>query len=87
MYIAFIFVAVTFACDQDNMEFTLVSPEPFRGIIYTYNYYDRCYYEGKGDRTNVFKIPTDRGFQECGTRRVSCLLERSDLLLLRLTLH
>ncbi|CAG0891237.1 unnamed protein product [Darwinula stevensoni] len=62
-------IDITFTCDPKFMEFTMTTPEPFSGLMYTYNYYDRCYYEGKGDRINVLKISVDSGYQECGTRR------------------
>ena len=33
--------AVSQSCNEDFMEFTLRTPEPFRGRIYTYKHYDR----------------------------------------------
>lgn len=52
------------------MEFTLRTEEPFRGRIYTYGYYDRCFARGSGSSITVLKISGPRGFPDCGTTRV-----------------
>lgn len=51
------------------MEFTLLTEEPFRGRIYTYGYYDRCFFRGAGGTTNVLKISGPRDVPDCGTIR------------------
>ena len=58
-------------CNEDGMEFTLRTPEGFSGRIYTYGYYDRCFFRGTGGTTNVLRITGARGFPDCGTARVS----------------
>jgi hypothetical protein len=40
-FILLFFVPVSQTCDQDGMEFTLRTPEGFRGRIYTHNNYGR----------------------------------------------
>ncbi|XP_037804836.1 uncharacterized protein LOC119599150 [Penaeus monodon] len=56
-------------CSPDGMEFTLRTEEPFRGRIYTYGYYDRCFARGSGSSITVLKISGPRGFPDCGTTR------------------
>ncbi|KAK8381304.1 hypothetical protein O3P69_018411 [Scylla paramamosain] len=56
-------------CYEDGMEFSLRTDEPFRGRIYTYGYYDRCYTRGSGGLTTVLKISGARGVPDCGTIR------------------
>ncbi|XP_045116291.1 uncharacterized protein LOC123507463 isoform X2 [Portunus trituberculatus] len=56
-------------CYEDGMEFSLRTDEPFRGRIYTYGYYDRCYTRGSGGSTTVLKISGARGVPDCGTIR------------------
>ncbi len=34
-------IIVSQSCNEDFMEFTLRTPEPFKGRIYTYKHYDR----------------------------------------------
>jgi len=53
------------------MEFTLRTPEGFIGRIYTYGYYDRCFFRGNGGTANVLRISGAQGYPECGTQRVS----------------
>ena len=57
------------------MEFTLRTPDGFRGRIYTYKHYDRphCYIRGNGGRNNVLRIPGANGFPNCGTEQVRVL--------------
>ena len=56
------------------MEFTLRTPEGFIGRIYTYGYYDRCFFRGNGGTVNVLRISGPQGYPECGTQRVRELL-------------
>ena len=58
-------------CSEDGMEFTLRTPEGFSGRIYTYGFYDRCFFRGTGGTTNVLRITGPRGFPDCGTQRVA----------------
>ena len=51
-------------CNEDGMECT---PEGFTGRIYTYGYYDRCFFRGTW---NVLRITVPRGFPDCGSQRV-----------------
>ncbi|XP_050710592.1 uncharacterized protein LOC126995233 isoform X3 [Eriocheir sinensis] len=60
---------VTQQCYEDGMEFSLRTEEPFRGRIYTYGYYDRCYTRGSGGLNTVLKISGARGVPDCGTIR------------------
>lgn len=58
-------------CNEDGMEFTLRLPEGFYGRMYTYGFYDRCFFRGNGGTTNVLRISGAHGYPECGTQRVS----------------
>lgn len=58
------------SCNEDGMEFTLRTPEGFIGRIYTYGYYDRCFFRGNGGTANVLRISGAQGYPECGTQRV-----------------
>nr|CAI5863577.1 unnamed protein product [Callosobruchus analis] len=60
---------VTQVCNEDGMEFTLVTPEGFYGRIYTYGFYDRCFFRGNGGTVNVLRISGAGGYPECGTQR------------------
>ncbi|XP_046440407.1 uncharacterized protein LOC124191300 isoform X2 [Daphnia pulex] len=60
---------VSQVCNEDGMEFTLRTPEPFTGRIYTYGFYDRCFFRGTGGLTNVLRITGPRGFPDCGSQR------------------
>lgn len=62
---------VSQVCSEDGMEFTLRTPEGFIGRIYTYGYYDRCFFRGSGGTVNVLRISGPQGYPECGTQRVS----------------
>ncbi len=59
------------------MEFTLRTPDGFRGRIYTYKHYNRpyCYVRGNGGRTHVLRIPGVKGYPDCGTEQVRNLME------------
>ena len=61
---------VSQSCSEDGMEFTLRTPEGFIGRIYTYGYYDRCFFRGNGATINVLRISGAQGYPECGTQRV-----------------
>lgn len=52
------------------MEFTLRLPEGFYGRMYTYGFYDRCFFRGNGGASNVLRITGAHGYPECGTQRV-----------------
>uniref|UniRef100_A0A336LTK1 CSON004351 protein n=1 Tax=Culicoides sonorensis TaxID=179676 RepID=A0A336LTK1_CULSO len=56
-------------CNEDGMEFTLRTPEGFYGRIYTYGYYDRCFFRGNGGTINVLRISGQGGYPECGSQR------------------
>lgn len=56
-------------CNEDGMEFTLRTPEGFYGRIYTYGFYDRCFFRGSGGTVNVLRISGPQGYPECGTQR------------------
>ncbi|XP_065340307.1 uncharacterized protein nompA isoform X4 [Cloeon dipterum] len=56
-------------CSEDGMEFTLRTTEPFVGRIYTYGFYDRCFFRGNGGTTNVLRISGAQGYPDCGTQR------------------
>lgn len=60
---------VSQVCSEDGMEFTLKTPEPFIGRIYTYGFYDRCFYRGNGGTANVLRISGAQGYPDCGTQR------------------
>lgn len=51
-----IHVSVSQVCNEDGMEFTLRTPEGFYGRIYTYGFYDRCFFRGNGGTANVLRI-------------------------------
>lgn len=61
--------AVSQVCNEDGMEFTLRTPEGFYGRMYTYGYYDRCFFRGNGGTVNVLRISGSQGYPECGTQR------------------
>ena len=63
-------MTVSQVCSEDGMEFTLRTPEGFIGRIYTYGYYDRCFFRGNGGTVNVLRISGAQGYPECGTQRV-----------------
>lgn len=58
-------------CNEDGMEFTLRLPEGFYGRMYTYGFYDRCFFRGNGGVVNALRITGSHGYPECGTQRVS----------------
>ncbi|GBN64596.1 hypothetical protein AVEN_74712-1 [Araneus ventricosus] len=51
------------------MEFSLKTPEGFYGRIYTYGFYDTCFYDGNGGNVNVLRISRANGFPRCGTQQ------------------
>lgn len=63
-------LTVSQTCNEEGMEFTLRTPEGFVGRIYTYGFYDRCFFRGNGGTTNVLRISGAQGYPECGTQRV-----------------
>lgn len=60
---------VTQSCSPDGMEFTLRTQEPFNGRIYTYGFYDSCYFDGEAATTSVLRISRPNGFPRCGTQQ------------------
>ncbi|XP_053962387.1 uncharacterized protein LOC128865966 [Anastrepha ludens] len=60
---------VTQTCNEEGMEFTIRTPEGFLGRIYTYGYYDRCFFRGNGGTVNVLRISGPQGYPDCGTQR------------------
>ncbi|KAI1289876.1 hypothetical protein HDE_08746 [Halotydeus destructor] len=60
---------VSQTCTPDGMEFTVKTPEGFYGRIYTYGYYDSCFYDGNGGSVNVLRISRANGFPRCGTQQ------------------
>lgn len=62
---------MTQTCSEDGMEFTLRTLEGFTGRIYTYGFYDRCFFRGSGGTINVLRISGTQGYPDCGTQRVS----------------
>ncbi|XP_053614894.1 uncharacterized protein nompA isoform X6 [Plodia interpunctella] len=60
---------VSQVCNEDGMEFTLRLPEGFYGRMYTYGFYDRCFFRGNGGVNNVLRITGAHGYPECGTQR------------------
>lgn len=64
------FTLVSQTCNEDGMEFTLRTPEGFIGRIYSYGFYDRCFFRGNGGTVNVLRISGPQGYPECGTQKV-----------------
>ncbi|RWS17091.1 hypothetical protein B4U79_05993 [Dinothrombium tinctorium] len=60
---------VSQTCTPDGMEFTLKTPEGFYGRIYTYGFYDSCFYDGNGGTVSVLRISRANGFPRCGTQQ------------------
>lgn len=57
------------ACTADGMEFTVKTPDGFYGRIYTYGFYDSCFYDGNGGTVNVLRISRANGIPRCGTQQ------------------
>ncbi|XP_076352939.1 uncharacterized protein LOC143248450 isoform X2 [Tachypleus tridentatus] len=62
---------VTQSCSPDGMEFSLRTPGGFFGRIYTYGFFETCFYDGNGGNVNVLKISRANGFPRCGTQQYS----------------
>ena len=60
---------VTQTCTPEGMEFSLRTSEPFYGRIYTYGFYDSCFFDGNGGTTSVLRISRANGFPRCGTQQ------------------
>ncbi|KAG8181575.1 hypothetical protein JTE90_017325 [Oedothorax gibbosus] len=60
---------VSQSCTLDGMEFSLKTPDGFYGRIYTYGFYDTCFYDGNGGNVNVLRISRANGFPRCGTQQ------------------
>jgi hypothetical protein len=52
---------VSQVCNEDGMEFTLRTPDAFVGRIYSYGFYDRCFFRGNGGTINVLRISGPQG--------------------------
>ena len=59
---------VSQTCTPDGMEFTLKS-DGFYGRIYTYGFYDSCFFDGNGGSVSVLRISRPNGFPRCGTQQ------------------
>lgn len=64
-------IEVSQSCSPDGMEFTLRTSDKFYGRIYTYGFYDSCYFDGNGGNVNVLKISRANGFPRCGKSAIS----------------
>ncbi|GFT25213.1 uncharacterized protein TNCV_180912 [Trichonephila clavipes] len=62
-------IDVSQSCSPDGIEFTMKTPEGFYGRIYTYGFYDSCFYDGNGGTTSVLRISRGNGFPRCGTQQ------------------
>ncbi|XP_055948814.1 uncharacterized protein LOC129981813 isoform X2 [Argiope bruennichi] len=62
-------IDVSQSCSPDGIEFTMKTPEGFYGRIYTYGFYDSCFYDGNGGTTSVLRISRANGFPRCGTQQ------------------
>ncbi|XP_022257463.1 uncharacterized protein LOC106473292 [Limulus polyphemus] len=60
---------VSQSCSPDGMDFSLRTPGGFYGRIYTYGFYDTCFYDGNGGNINVLRISRANGFPRCGTQQ------------------
>ena len=60
---------VTQTCTPEGMEFSLRTSESFYGRIYTYGFYDSCFFDGNGGTTSVLRISRTNGFPRCGTQQ------------------
>ena len=71
---------MTQSCSENGMEFTLRTPEAFRGRIYTYKHFDRpgCSLLGDGGRVHVLRIPGPNGIPNCGTESVRNYIHLAD---------
>ncbi|KAH9420862.1 hypothetical protein DERP_001296 [Dermatophagoides pteronyssinus] len=58
-------------CSPDGMELKLKTPDGFYGRIYTYGFYDSCFFDGNGGTTSVLKISKPNGFPRCGTQQIN----------------
>lgn len=58
-------------CSPEGMEFKLITPEGFYGRIYTYGFYDSCFFDGNGGTTSILKISKSNGFPRCGTQQIN----------------
>lgn len=58
------------SCSPEGMEFKLKTTEEFVGRIYTYGFYESCYFDGNGGTTSVLRISKPNGFPRCGTQQI-----------------
>ncbi|KAH9388758.1 hypothetical protein TYRP_008103 [Tyrophagus putrescentiae] len=57
-------------CSPEGMELKLRTSEGFYGRIYTYGFYDSCFFDGNGASESVLRISKPNGFPRCGTQQV-----------------
>lgn len=57
-------------CSPEGMELKLKTSEGFYGRIYTYGFYDSCFFDGNGASESVLRISKPNGFPRCGTQQV-----------------
>ncbi|OTF72317.1 Zona pellucida and PAN domain containing protein, partial [Euroglyphus maynei] len=58
-------------CSPEGMELKLNTPDGFYGRIYTYGFYDSCFFDGNGGTTSILKISKPNGFPRCGTQQIN----------------
>lgn len=58
------------SCSPEGMELKLKTTEGFYGRIYTYGFYDSCFFDGNGATTSMLRISKPNGFPRCGTQQV-----------------
>ena len=57
-------------CSPEGMELKLKTTEGFYGRIYTYGFYDSCFFDGNGASESSLRISKPNGFPRCGTQQV-----------------
>ncbi|KAJ6224875.1 hypothetical protein RDWZM_003420 [Blomia tropicalis] len=57
-------------CSPEGMELKLKTQEGFYGRIYTYGFYDSCFFDGNGGTESSLRISKPNGFPRCGTQQV-----------------
>lgn len=58
------------SCSPEGMELKLKTTEGFFGRIYTYGFYDSCFFDGNGATESSLRISKPNGFPRCGTQQV-----------------
>jgi len=57
-------------CSPEGMELKLKTTDGFYGRIYTYGFYDSCFFDGNGAQESSLRISKPNGFPRCGTQQV-----------------